>query len=261
VIVVQKLAGQRIDGVEASVGWVVLGLVLMRQVVTLFQNTVQLERVSATQAELAYRAQHDPLTGLANRVLFGERLLGAMAGHREEGRRYALLLVDLDDFKAINDSLGHAVGDALLHAVAQRLRDCVRSTDTVARIGGDEFAVVLDGATEEPGIVGERIVTALQEPFVVDCDDVAAELESPNGRDRPGVAVSRGRAGVSLGASVGVVEPRADEIDLTPEVLLRRADGAMYVGKRRGKGRAVHYEPERSRGWSGDQAEDRRRRA
>jgi diguanylate cyclase (GGDEF)-like protein len=220
VVAVQSALGARIDRVEAAAAWIVLGLVLLRQIITLVQNTVLLERVSAARAELAYRAQHDPLTGLANRSLFGERLQGAMEVHREHGQPYALLLVDLDDFKAINDSLGHAAGDRLLQAVGGRLRACVRATDTVARLGGDEFAVVLCGAAEEPGIVGQRIIDALRHPFRID-----------------------GRT-LSLGASIGVVEPDGDDAELTPELLLRRADGAMYVGKARGKGVAVTYAPD-----------------
>jgi diguanylate cyclase len=221
VIVVQRALDHRVDPVEGTVSWIVLGLVLVRQMVSQVRSTVLLERFETTQAELAYRAQHDPLTGLANRELFGERLQGAVDGHRERGRPCALLLVDLDDFKVINDSLGHAAGDALLHAVAQRLRACVRTTDTVARLGGDEFGVVLDG--REAGkaeTVAHRIVTTLHQPFLVE-----------------------GRT-LSLGASVGVVEPAAQEVDVTPEVLLRRADGAMYRGKRRGKGTAVVYDPD-----------------
>ncbi|HEY3142681.1 MAG TPA: GGDEF domain-containing protein [Acidimicrobiales bacterium] len=219
VVAAQSMAGRRIDGVEATVAWLVLGLVLVRQIVTLIENTTLLERISATQAELAHRAQHDPLTGLPNRALFSERLLGAMERHRVYGRPYALLLVDLDDFKLINDSLGHAAGDWLLHAVAERLRNCVRSDDTVARLGGDEFAVVIEGVNEAPAIIGDRIVSALRHPFEID-----------------------GRL-LALSGSVGVVEPGRDEVDITADALLQRADGAMYAGKRRGKGIAVRYDP------------------
>jgi diguanylate cyclase (GGDEF)-like protein len=220
VVAVQSAIGSGIDAVEAAVAWIVLGLVLVRQMITLLQNTALLERVSAAQAELAFRAHHDPLTGLANRTLFGERLLDAMARHRDFGHPFALILIDLDDFKAINDGLGHYAGDQLLHAVGERLRGCVRAVDTVARLGGDEFAVVLDGMGDTPTLVSQRILAALRQPFRVD-----GHL-------------------LSLGASLGMVEPRADELDLTADVLLHRADGAMYTGKRRGKGMAVHYRPD-----------------
>jgi diguanylate cyclase len=220
VVAVQSALGGRIDAVEAAVAWIVLGLVLVRQMITLLQNTALLERVSAAQAELAFRALHDPLTGLANRALFGDRLLDAMQRHRDLGHPFALVLVDLDDFKAINDGLGHHAGDRLLHAVGERLRGCVRSVDTVARLGGDEFAVILDGVGDTPAIVSQRILAALRQPFHID-----GHL-------------------LSLGASLGIVEPHPDEAELTADVLLHRADGAMYAGKRRGKGMAVHYRPE-----------------
>jgi diguanylate cyclase (GGDEF)-like protein len=220
VIAVQSALGDRIDAVEASVAWIVLGLVLIRQMITLIQNTALIERFSAAQTELAYRAHHDPLTGLANRTLFGERLMGAMHRHRDHGRPFALILIDLDDFKSINDSLGHFAGDRLLHALGERLRGCVRGTDTVARLGGDEFAVVVDAVGETPALVSQRILASLRQPFRID-----------------------GRL-LSLGASLGVVEPGPDEAGLTADVLLHRADGAMYAGKRRGKGIAVHYHPD-----------------
>ena len=87
-------------------------------------------------------AHHDALTDLPNRTLLRERLEQALAGERQEDRRLAVLMLDLDRFKEVNDTLGHPVGDALLKAVAERLRGCVRETDTVARLGGDEFAIV-----------------------------------------------------------------------------------------------------------------------
>lgn len=215
VIAVQDATGTTIDRVEITLTWAVIGVVLVRQVITLWQNTALLERVSAAQDELAHRAHHDPLTGLANRTLFGEQLQAALDRHRDEGHGFALLLVDLDDFKAVNDTFGHSAGDHVLHVVGERLRSCVRSTDTVARLGGDEFAVVLDASGVTPEDVSERILATLREPVHIE-----------------------GRTLV-LTASLGVVVPRAGETDLTPDVMLRRADGAMYLGKRRGKGRAV----------------------
>jgi diguanylate cyclase (GGDEF)-like protein len=220
VVAVQSALGIRIDAVEASVAWIVVTMVLLRQMITLLQNTALLEHISAAQAELTFRALHDPLTGLANRTLFGERLVDAMDRHRQLGQPFALVLIDLDDFKAVNDDLGHNAGDQLLHAVAERLRGCVRAADTVARLGGDEFAVVLDGVGETPAIVSQRILAALRQPFRIEGQMLR------------------------LGASLGVVEPSPEERDLTADVLLHRADGAMYAGKRRGKGMAVHYRPD-----------------
>jgi diguanylate cyclase len=220
VVAAQLAVGQDIDTIEAAVAWVVLALVLIRQIITLLENTALLEQADVHRAELAHRAQHDPLTGLPNRSLFGERLLAAMDRHRTHGRAFTLLLIDLDDFKSINDSYGHAAGDRLLSAVGDRLRNCVRGGDTVARLGGDEFAVVLDGTDDPRGSVGERVLDALRHPFEIDGQMLA------------------------LGASVGVVEPDEDDLTVTAELLLQRADGAMYAGKRQGKGRAVHYRPD-----------------
>jgi diguanylate cyclase (GGDEF)-like protein len=218
VVAAQMSVGHHIDGLEAGVAWVVLTLVLVRQIITLIENNALLEQISATQAELAYRAQHDPLTGLPNRALFSERLDDALWRHRYHGRVFSLLIVDLDDFKSVNDSFGHAAGDRLLLAVGDRLRACVRSGDTVARLGGDEFAVVLDGG-DNPQRAGDRVLDALRQPFEVDGQMLA------------------------LGASVGVVEPRRGDLGITADALLQRADSAMYVGKRQGKGRAVHVQP------------------
>jgi len=220
VVGAQITVGHDIDATEATVAWAVLALVLVRVMITQLENTALLEKASEHQAELAHRAQHDPLTGLPNRDLFSERLLAAMDRHRDDGRPFALLLIDLDDFKSINDSFGHAAGDRLLLAVGERLRNCVRGGDTVARLGGDEFAVVLDGTADRPGNVGERVLDALRHPFEIDGQMLA------------------------LGASVGVVEPGHDDLHVTADLLLQQADGAMYAGKRQGKGRAVHYRPD-----------------
>lgn len=217
---VQASLGHGVDAVETGMVWIVLGLVLARQVVTLIENTVLLERVSATQAELAHQALHDPLTGLANRSLFGDRVNEAVERYRAHRVRFGLLLVDLDDFKAVNDELGHRAGDRVLRAVGERLRGCVRSTDTVARVGGDEFAVVLEASHDTPELVSQRILVALHHPFDVD-----------------------GRL-VSVGASVGFVEPTPDEWDLSADALIDRADTAMYAGKRDSKGTAVRYRPD-----------------
>jgi diguanylate cyclase len=220
VVAIQALLGARIDAIEATVAWLVLGLTLVRQMITLVENTTLLAKVSAAQDELAFRAHHDPLTGLANRALFNERLSTALERHSRGGEALALLVIDLDDFKVVNDTFGHAAGDRLLLAVGERLRGCVRADDTVARLGGDEFAVVLEAGAEAPSIVAQRILVALRQPFAIE------------------------RRLLSLGASVGVVEPDRHEAGLTPDDLLHRADGAMYVGKRRGKGMTVHYHPD-----------------
>jgi diguanylate cyclase (GGDEF)-like protein len=134
-----------------------------------------------------------------------------------------MLLLDLDRFKVINDSLGHHAGDEVLVAVAKRLLTSCRTSDTVARLGGDEFAIVLVEPAEAAGSAAQRILAALSPPFSV------------VGHTIP------------LGASVGVVEPWPEETGVTPDVLVHRADRAMYAGKRGGKGIAVHYRPELAR--------------
>ena len=217
VVMGQLAFGAEIDAAEVIIVWLIVMLVLARQAITLLENATLLDRLAAARAELSYRADHDPLTGLANRSLFQARLGQAIERYRSEGRPLAVLVVDLDDFKQVNDSLGHSAGDHLLYAVGERLRGCVRSGDTVARVGGDEFAVVVGGDPLAPAIVSERILVAMRREFVVG-DDV-----------------------VVLGASVGVVEPRSDEPEVTAEALVQRADRAMYAGKRQGKGTVVHF--------------------
>ncbi len=173
----------------------------------------------ALEAQLAYQALHDPLTGLANRVLFHDRVEHAFAGAgRSGGPRAAVLFLDVDEFKTVNDSLGHGQGDRLLAALARRLLNATRGCDTVARLGGDEFAVLLEnaGADAEAIIVAERIAMSLRVPFDLD--------------DRK----------VSVSASIGIA--RATETDTT-ETLLRNADVAMYRAKAEGKGRHAIFEP------------------
>ena len=162
------------------------------------------------QTELAYRARHDPLTGLANRTMFQERLDQAF---RMSERGVAVLWIDLDHFKEVNDIFGHEVGDEMLIAVADRLRDVVRDTDDIARMGGDEFAVVLPNVVEsEAQMVGERVLAALT-------DREAFRLQ--------------------VGASVGVGWQRNATGD--GRVLIRRADQAMYRAKAAGGSMAVMY--------------------
>jgi diguanylate cyclase (GGDEF)-like protein/PAS domain S-box-containing protein len=162
------------------------------------------------QNELAYRALHDPLTGLANRTMFQERLDIAF---RVSERGAAVLWIDLDHFKEVNDIFGHEVGDEMLIAVADRLRDVVRNTDDIARMGGDEFAVVLPNVVEsEAQIVAERVLAALT-------DRDAFRLQ--------------------VGVSVGVGWQRNATGD--GRVLIRRADQAMYRAKAAGGSMAIMY--------------------
>ncbi len=166
---------------------------------------------------LRHEASHDPLTGLPNRQVLRRRLEDALTDGAATGP-VAVLYVDLDGFKAVNDGLGHAVGDELLVKVAERISSCVRLSDVVARLGGDEFAVLLPRVGDLPTAraIGERIVTELAEPFAI--DDV------------------RCRIGASIGIALSVPEDAGDAPTVAP-VLLNAADAAMYEAKRGGKGR------------------------
>jgi len=167
-----------------------------------------------TEARLAHNAYHDALTDLPNRALFVDRLAHALARARRNPRyTFAVLFLDVDSFKVINDSLGHASGDALLAIVANRLKTCIRPADTVARIGGDEFTVLLDPceSVEQAEHIAERLIHAVRGTFEV-----------------------RGHL-VQTSVSVGVALSNRRYED--PHELLRDADTAMYRAKRTGKGR------------------------
>ncbi len=170
-------------------------------------------RSKAAENELRLRAEFDELTGLPNRALFNDRIAGALARAERGGTPVALLFVDIDHFKLVNDTRGHAVGDELLKIAATRLSETVRASDTVARLAGDEFTVILEGLASlaEAQAVAAKLVEALRAPMRIG-----------------GVAV-----GVSASIGVAMLEP--GEHDATP--LLRRADEALYDAKRRGRDR------------------------
>jgi diguanylate cyclase (GGDEF)-like protein/PAS domain S-box-containing protein len=182
----------------------------LRAVANVISSAVDRNRVDE---EVRHRAMHDPLTGLPNRALALDRLEGALARRRRDGRAVAVLLADLDQFKLVNDSMGHQAGDDLLVALAPRLHDAVRPSDTVARLGGDEFLVVceqLDGAHEAIR-VAERVAQAINQPLVL----------------------AAGEHFVT--ASIGIAVAETATAD--PADLLRDADAAMYRAKERGRGR------------------------
>jgi diguanylate cyclase (GGDEF)-like protein/PAS domain S-box-containing protein len=168
------------------------------------------------QEQLRHQAFHDPLTGLANRALFQDRLSHALARHRRTDNPLAVIFLDIDNFKAINDGRGHSVGDLLLRQVGERLQTAVRAADTVARLGGDEFAVLLEPRGTAPSDVADRILQAMRQPFSV----ADAEL--------------------FVNASLGIAQ--TDSGHETAEELLRNADVAMYVAKGRGKARWVQFD-------------------
>ncbi|HEY7593161.1 MAG TPA: EAL domain-containing protein [Actinophytocola sp.] len=218
-ISIQLLYGEGPDAVEVSVGVFVIFLVLARQLLSLLDNRLLLRRVYEGQQQLAHQAYHDPLTNLANRTLFADRLDRALSMGAGTGGSLVLIFVDLDDFKEVNDQFGHAGGDVVLHAVGQRLLGCVRSSDTVARLGGDEFAVLLEGEVDAPQAVADRIRSALRRPFAVHGTQVAVR------------------------ASMGLVVLDPAEPLVTSDILLGRADTSMYEGKRLGKDTTVVYRP------------------
>lgn len=163
------------------------------------------------EEQLAYQAAHDQLTGLPNRWLLFDRIDQSVARRAREGSETAVMVVDLDHFKRINDEFGHSVGDEILREAATRLMGVVRPTDTVARLGGDEFTIVCEVANpQEAGLIAARIVSEL------------------------GRSASRMGLTVPLGASVGVAV--SSEGRLTPRALLRAADSAMYEAKQAGRG-------------------------
>ncbi len=170
------------------------------------------------EAELVRLAFHDPLTGLANRALLNDRVAHALARAERESGLVAMLLIDVDDFKRINDAHGHEVGDRLLVAVARRLRETVRTGATIARLGGDEFAVLIEGLADEASAVAiaQRVVTAFDEPFKIEGLQLGAR--------------------VSLGVAADITRKRS------PAWLLRAADLAMYEAKGMGKARWRLYD-------------------
>lgn len=163
-----------------------------------------------TEARIVHLAHHDPLTDLPNRILFSDRLRQALAQAERHGRGVGVLFVDLDHFKSINDSLGHETGDALLKIVADRLVRCVRRTDTIARLSGDEFTMVLQDLNREQdaAYVAQKVLEAVCRPATV--------------RDRK----------IPVTASVGIALYPIDAID--PDALIAQADRAMYRAKEQG---------------------------
>jgi diguanylate cyclase (GGDEF)-like protein len=185
---------------------VLVGAALIRQFTVLVDNRKLLETVAA-------QALRDPLTGLANRLLFTDRLTHAMQLRERDGREISVLSLDLDDFKLVNDNLGHHQGDVLLKAVADRLQSVVPTGETVARLGGDEFAVLIEGGPDLAADVAQRAVEAFDKPFFLDHEEVY------------------------IHPSVGLAAaPSPADGTISDDELLKRADLAMYTAKRAGIG-------------------------
>lgn len=221
--------GRRLAGFDLSAAlfWIAMSVLIAlgaRQVAALLANRALVTQLRAREQQLAHQALHDPLTSLANRVLFDDRVSHALT-QRDHGH-VAVLFYDLDDFKIVNDTLGHHAGDDLLRAVADRVRRAARSGDTVARLGGDEFALLLEGLNDpaDATLVARRILRFADTPHEID-----GHLVTATG---------------SIG--IAITEPTADMTNQTSaaDVLLRNADIAMYSAKAQGKGRYTTYEPQ-----------------
>jgi len=180
---------------------------------------VDISEAKRLEDELAHRAFHDPLTGLPNRLLFMDRLQLAVARALRAAHQVGVIYLDIDDFKVINDTLGHGAGDRLLIEVSLRLAHAIRTIDTVSRPGGDEFTILLDDVADEAmaDAVAERIAAAMAAPYDID------------GRE------------VTVGVSMGIALLRGDM--QTADELLGQADAALYEAKRRGKGRHERFDP------------------
>lgn len=189
-----------------------------RDLLLAFAQQVGLALADNRAAEAVHAARHDSLTGLPNRALFLERLEAAMFEARAWCRQLTVLFVDLDGFKAVNDTLGHAAGDELLGVVGRRLENCLRPSDVVARLGGDEFAILVTGADQGAGeSLARRVIGSLRQPITVAGHEVF-------------VTASVGAADTGAGAA-------------TAAELVGNADVAMYEAKRRGPGQVVRFEP------------------
>jgi diguanylate cyclase (GGDEF)-like protein/PAS domain S-box-containing protein len=177
-------------------------------------SMVQLQDITGRkqmEQDLAHQALHDSLTGLPNRALLADRLIHSLAGSRRRGSQVGVIFLDVDNFKAVNDSLGHTFGDGLLKWAANQIRGAVREEDTVARFGGDEFVVVCDDTSAlEMEQVANRVLDALSEPCLISDHEL------------------------NVTASLGIA---VAEDDTTPESLLLESDAAMYRAKERGRGR------------------------
>ncbi|MGA9349291.1 MAG: diguanylate cyclase [Anaerolineae bacterium] len=170
-----------------------------------------------TEEQLAYMATHDPLTGLPNRMLFNDRLTVALAHAQRNWQKLAVMLLDLDHFKDVNDTLGHSVGDKLLQAVGERLTSLLRKSDTIARMGGDEFMLILPkiARVEDTARVAQKVLESFRGPFVFDGHEV------------------------HITTSIGIAIYPNDGEDA--DTLMRDADMAMYRAKAQGRNNYQHY--------------------
>ncbi|MFI2644917.1 putative bifunctional diguanylate cyclase/phosphodiesterase [Streptomyces sp. NPDC018610] len=218
-------SGSRPSEAESGGGWLNVESTINRHHGGLIFNSRDVTERVRLQAQLQHNAEHDPLTDLPNRALFTRRVQQALSGRRSTDRGTAVLFIDLDGFKGVNDTIGHQAGDELLVQAARRLQEAVRHGDTAARLGGDEFAALIvgDGGRERTAREGhilelaDRLRTTLSQPYLIDGNDVR-------------VAASIGVAFAEPGLGAGE--------------LLRNADLAMYRAKAAGKDRVELYKPQ-----------------
>ena len=207
------------DGAVKFVESIATNLIADPAIKGLVLNTRDVTERKTLEDELAHQAFHDSLTGLSNRAVFRQMVEHALTRSARNGDRLAVLILDLDGFKTVNDSQGHDVGDQLLVHVGQRLKACARASDTVARLGGDEFAILLEDQVDDDRAKGTagRLLAQLTAPFEV------------------------GGKELFIGASVGIAY-NADGAG-QPDTLIRNADTAMYAAKASGKGRFEVFQP------------------
>jgi diguanylate cyclase len=226
---------------DVLLGIALVVTVLARQFLAMTDNRRLLFALADARDQLEHQALHDALTGLANRVLFADRLDRALL---QQSANVSVLFCDIDDFKLVNDELGHEAGDLLLQLVAHRLVDCVRVTDTVARLGGDEFAILLEDSTQALQ-VADRVVAALQQPIEIRGRGVRTSISVGIAHHQGTAAPApledrrggepRRRARTATTDAIAAVAQR----EATAQLLLRHADTAMYAAKGAGKSRAV----------------------
>jgi diguanylate cyclase (GGDEF)-like protein len=208
---------KELDPMALTLGWSISIVVLARQLFILREDRAKLDELASAQAGLVYLAEHDPLTGVANRSYFDRHLAQALQANKHQPEALAIFFIDVDDFKSINDRYGHVAGDTVLTLLAKRLERCVRSDDIVARVGGDEFALLLR-AGAWPKSVARRILDAVRQPYSLHGEWVVATV------------------------SIGLVELSGDEVDLSADELLAYVDSAMYRAKQSYGAALVSYD-------------------
>jgi diguanylate cyclase (GGDEF)-like protein len=238
-LAIKRLTGPTTPTVNLLLGITLVLLVLIRQFLAITDNQRLLVALGEARDQLEHQALHDPLTGLANRVLFADRLDRALLQPEAD---VSVLYCDLDDFKVVNDEFGHEAGDLLLRGVAVRLLGCVRATDTVSRLGGDEFALLLESSGDAVQ-VAERVVATMAEPMEVVGQEVRTSISvgiahhggSGTSTNERRATVGRRRGHFPNGEAAAAAAHR----ETIAQHLIRTADSAMYVAKSAGKGQAV----------------------